>query len=156
VPFLALHWLSVERPHTPKQIASPTLAFVAPLALLIGPFFLWNPRAFVEDTVLFIIGGIPDSYPIGGMSLRALLAPSQPHTQIFSILQWAVPLPLLALTGYLTWRQRSLRTTLALQTVFFAVTIFFGRFLNVQYVGYLLIQLVLSLWIREPADQAPS
>jgi hypothetical protein len=156
MPFLVSYWLSVERPHTLKQVAGPVMSFVIPLVLLIGPFFVWNPQAFVEDTVLFIIGGTPDSYPVSGMSLQALLPPSPAITATLSVMRWLVLIPLLALTSYLSWRLHSLRATLAFQTAFFAVAIFLGRFVNVQYVGYLLVQLALSLWIREPVDQAPS
>jgi uncharacterized membrane protein len=153
VPYLALHWLSVERPHTPRQVLGPIVSFVVPLVLIIGPFFLWDPHAFIEDTVLFVAGGIPDSYPVSGMSLQALL-PSHPSiTVALSVIGWSVLVPLLALSGYLTWRTRSLRATLAFQAAFFAIAIFFGRFVNVQYVGYLLVQVALSLWMREPAGQ---
>ena len=153
VPYLALHWLSVERLHTPRQVLGPIVSFVVPLVLIIGPFFLWDPHAFIEDTVFFVVGGIPDSYPVSGMSLQALL-PSHPSiTVALSVIGWGVLVPLLALSGYLTWRTRSLRATLAFQAAFFAIAIFFGRFVNVQYVRYLLVQVALSLWIREPAGQ---
>jgi len=154
VPYLTLHWLSVERPHTPKQIVGPIVAFVAPLAFLIGPFILWNPQAFIEDTVLFVVGDIPDSYPVSGMSLQALLSLTPSVTGALSVIGWVVLVPLLVLSSCLTWRLKSLRATLALQTAFFTIAIFFGRFVNVQYVGYLLVQLGLSLWIREPVRQA--
>jgi hypothetical protein len=153
VPFLVLYWLSVERPRAARQIADPVLALVAPVLLLIGPFFLWNPRAFIEDTVLFVVGGLSDSYPVMGMSLQAMLPASPTITAILSVMRWAVLVPLLALTSYLTWRLRSLRATLAFQTVVFAVAIFFSRFVNVQYVGYLIIQVALSLWIRKLDDR---
>jgi uncharacterized membrane protein len=150
-PFLFLYWLTTTRPHTRKAILAPIAAFAGPLILLIGPFFLWHPRAFIEDTVLFIMGGIPDSWPISGMSLQALLPSSSSVVATLSITRWLLLTSVLVFSCYLSWRRHSLRVTLAFQTIFFAIAIFFGRFVNAQYVGYLLVQLALSLWIQEPA-----
>ncbi len=150
-PFLFIYWLTSARPRTLRAILAPIAAFAGPLILLIGPFFLWHPRAFTEDTVLFVVGGLPDSWPVSGMSLQALLPSSLAMTAGLSVMRWLTLASLLVLSCYLSWRRHSLRATLAFQTIFFAIAIFFGRFVNAQYVGYLLVQLALSLWIQETA-----
>jgi hypothetical protein len=155
-PFLLLYWLTTARPRALQTILAPLAAFAGPLVLFIGPFFLWHPRAFIEDTVLFVAGGIPDSWPISGMSLQALWPSSPPVPAILSTVRWLILASLLALSCYLIWRRRSLRATLALQTTFFAAAIFFGRFVNAQYVGYLLVQLALSLWIQDAVEHTPA
>lgn len=151
-PFLFIYWLTTARPRTLRAILAPLAAFAGPLVLIIGPFFLWHPRAFTEDTVLFVIGGIPDSWPISGMSMQALLPSSPAIATALLAMRWLLLASLLALSCYQSWQRHSLRATLAFQTIFFAVAIFFGRFVNAQYVGYLLVQLALSLWIQKTAD----
>ena len=37
------------------------------------PFVVWDASAFVRDTVLFVIGGGADAYPINGFGLSAML-----------------------------------------------------------------------------------
>ena len=42
-------------------------------AAFLAPFLLWDAAAFVRDTVVFLIGGGTDAYPINGFGLSAIL-----------------------------------------------------------------------------------
>lgn len=55
-----------------KWLASLWPMFLA-LAAMIIPFLIWNPRAFYEDTVLYIIGSGQQGFPITGIGLSQLL-----------------------------------------------------------------------------------
>lgn len=67
---------------------------------IILPFLAWNPGAFVDDTVRYVAGVIPFSYPLSGTTVMQLVryfgwAPS-PWTMFPSWpLQLAVIIPLL-------------------------------------------------------------
>jgi len=47
--------------------------FYLTVALVLGPFFLWAPRAFVDDTFLYLTGRSPTSYPMWGIGSGFLL-----------------------------------------------------------------------------------
>jgi hypothetical protein len=46
---------------------------MATLAAVLLPFVLWNPSAFVQDTIVFVTGGGAEAYPINGFGLSAIL-----------------------------------------------------------------------------------
>lgn len=43
------------------------------VAIVVGPFFFWNPRAFVDDTFFYLSGRSPTSFPLWGMGFGFLL-----------------------------------------------------------------------------------
>ncbi|MDY6876038.1 MAG: hypothetical protein SWK90_07565 [Chloroflexota bacterium] len=47
--------------------------FYLTVALIVGPFLLWDPRAFVDDVLSYLTGRSPTSYPLWGMGFGFLL-----------------------------------------------------------------------------------
>jgi hypothetical protein len=43
------------------------------IAIVVGPFFFWNPQAFVDDTFFYLSGRSPTSFPLWGMGFGFLL-----------------------------------------------------------------------------------
>jgi len=43
------------------------------VALIVGPFLLWDPSAFVDDVLKYLTGSSPTSYPLWGMGFGFLL-----------------------------------------------------------------------------------
>jgi hypothetical protein len=43
------------------------------MAVVVGPFLLWDPKAFLAGTAAFFYGSGVDSYPIRGIGLQGLL-----------------------------------------------------------------------------------
>ena len=58
-----------DRRSVTRAAAAGTLAVAAVLL----PFVLWDGAAFVRDTVIFLIGGGGEAYPINGFGLSAIL-----------------------------------------------------------------------------------
>jgi len=74
VPFLmAILWLRWRRQHQAREPVLALLALAAIPVLTVVPFLLADPAAFYRDTVLYSNGGLPDSYPIGGIGFGHLL-----------------------------------------------------------------------------------
>ena len=48
-------------------------SFLVTFAILVVPFFLWNPGAFLDSTVFYLSGNTAHSYPISGYGLGMLL-----------------------------------------------------------------------------------
>src|SRR3989454_3978459 len=57
----------------PRTIPHATLMGSAVVAAVLLPFIVWDAGAFVRDTVIFLIGGGPEAYPINGFGLSAIL-----------------------------------------------------------------------------------
>jgi hypothetical protein len=150
--FLALQAVALMR--SPGR-SRPTLTAVAlallalPALLTMAPFWLWNPHAFWADTMAFVAGSDPRSYPMGGYGLAGILLAlhviPDPHAAVpFGLLQAAVCLPALALAARRVWERPQMARVLSGGTLVLALFLFCGRFLNDNYLAGLLYLMVLS------------
>ncbi|TMD12732.1 MAG: DUF2029 domain-containing protein [Chloroflexi bacterium] len=150
--FLALQAIALLR--TPGRarpaLTAAALALLALSALVtITPFWLWNPHAFWADTVAFVAGTDPHSYPMGGWGLAGILLAlhlvPNPHASVpLGMVQAAVCLPALAWAGRRVWERPTMPRVLAGGTLVLALFLFCGRFLNDNYLAGLLYLAVLS------------
>lgn len=126
-----------------RRGARKALPLLAPLALFVAPFFLWNPGAFFDDTWAFNVGLSEVSYPLGGTpgygaaSLVAVfhLVPTLYHYFPFWVFQLFVVLPV----GWLLLRRHFEGSTVSSMVVSFAlflfVFLFFSRIFHHNYFG---------------------
>lgn len=70
-PFIV--WWALVRGADRPALARSAGGAAATLAAVVLPFFLWNPHAFIQDTVFFVSGGGAQAYPINGFGLSAIL-----------------------------------------------------------------------------------
>ena len=124
-------------------------ALLAPAAITMGPFLLWNAHAYWTDTVSFVAGTIPGVYRIQGYSLASLLValhviPSPDARFPFGLVQAAVAVPVLVIGLWRIWRAPSLASVLALGTLALALSLLAGRFVNDNYLADLLYLAVLA------------
>src|SRR5438445_1767362 len=87
--FLALEAVALLRTTgaaRPAATAKALALLALPALLTIAPFWLWNPHAFWADTVAFVSGSDPRSYPMGGYGLAGILLALRvildPHAQV--------------------------------------------------------------------------
>ena len=71
VPLIAI-WAGVRGADLRALSRAAAAGMVAVVAFVL-PFVVWDASAFVRDTVLFVIGGGTDAYPINGFGLSAML-----------------------------------------------------------------------------------
>jgi hypothetical protein len=69
---LIVTW-AVVRGADPRTLARAAIMATGVVAVFLAPFVLWDAAAFVRDTVVFLIGGGADAYPINGFGLSAML-----------------------------------------------------------------------------------
>ena len=67
-----LTWAAV-RGVDARTIARAAVVTTGVAAAFLAAFLLWDAAAFVRDTVVFLIGGGTDAYPINGFGLSAIL-----------------------------------------------------------------------------------
>jgi hypothetical protein len=124
-------------------------ALLAPAAVTMLPFFLWNAHAYWTDTVGFVAGTIPGVYRIQGYSLASLLLAlhviASPDARFpFGLVQAAVAAPVLAIGLRRIWRAPSLGAVLMVGTLVLTLALLCGRFVNDNYLADLLYLAVLT------------
>jgi hypothetical protein len=124
-------------------------ALLAPAAITMVPFLLWNAHAYWTDTVSFVAGTIPGVYRIQGYSLASLLLvlhviPSPDARFPFGLVQAAVAAPVLAIGLWRIWRAPSLGAVLTVGTLALALSLVAARFVNDNYLADLLYLAVLA------------
>ena len=146
-----------------RRLAILGAALLAPAALTMGPFLLWNAPAYWTDTVSFVAGTLPGAYRIQGYSLASLLLalhviPSADARFPFGIVQAAVAVPVLAIGLRQIWRAPSLGAVLSVGTLALTLSLLAGRFVNDNYLADLLYLAVLAGVARQAsaATIAPS
>jgi uncharacterized membrane protein len=158
--YLAAEWYALPQPELRARLRA-LIGRLWPLPavalLLIGPFFLVNPAGFYTDVILYGSGGIPDAFPIGGPGsfgasavVLAMGWAASPTAQFpFIALQLFAVIPLMALA---IWRQRrhnTLRHMLLSYLIVLGAFMFLGRFLNLNYVGYLFALMLLAYAVAD-------
>lgn len=132
-----------------SRIKQPFLIFMLTAGILTLPWLIADPRAFIEDTLQFQSGLLPESYPISGIGFSAVLLGSgllanKDAYFPFSLLQLLFGLPVMF---WLLWRQYSgntLRRALLNYSIVLTIILFFARAFNINYLGYLLDVFILS------------
>ncbi len=122
---------------------------LAAFALLVGPYLLWNANAMIDDVWRWAAGSTETHYQIWGwgasnfvLAFGDLASRFDPWP--FWVLEVAVTLPLLLWLG---WRQTR-HNTIAAACWYYALLLFgflyVSRFLNENYLGYILAFLALG------------
>lgn len=133
----------------------PTFIAAGVAALFILPFFLWNPKDFIDDIYRYPAGSLTTSYPISGFGISDLMVSSGIIKSIwdyypFIYLQAAIAGPLLVVLLYLQ-RMRNSLTQLVISASVFSFTFWFlSRFFNWNYVSYLTFFTLAALAIAGP------
>lgn len=127
---------------------------IAPLfvvvAVIIVPFLFWDMGAFIDDTVLYLIGATEHSFPIKGWGFSTLLLaigliPSAQAQFPFGIFQTLFGLPVLVLLARWQWRENTLRQVWICFAAFSFVIQYFSRFFNDNYVIFVFQALMIGL-----------
>jgi hypothetical protein len=126
--------------------------FFVTFGLLMLPFLLWDPAAFIDDTLFYLIGMGDSSFPIRGWGGSVLLygfglVDSENTSFPFFIPQLVIGLPVLWLLLRRQWRENTL-TNIWLGFALFSFTVdYFSRFFNDNYVMFVLQVLVIAAFV---------
>ena len=155
--YLLLLWREVaDRPDRLAALARRLLPTAVTALALVLLFLAWNPAAFLEDTVGYLSGALPTSYPLSGMGIGGIAVvlgwvPNAAAPFPASLLQALVAGPFLVALLRYQWRFNSLRQALGGYAVFLLVFMWLARFYFENYLGYILLVLITAaFW---PADE---
>ena len=127
-------WAAVFRPMLPASVF---------LAVTFLPFLVWDFAAFYDDVVRYNAGGAAWSYPISGMGFSALLLalgiiPNPQADFPFAAFEIAVAAPLAAYFLRRLWRTPSVALMLGGYALTLLAFLFFGRYFQGNYLGFIL------------------
>ncbi len=116
--------------------------FTFVFSLIILPFFVWNPRAFLESTIFFLSGNAVYSYPISGYGLGNLLLQVGVISSKFSYYPfwiWQVIIGLPLMVVLINWQKKeiSVRRLILVYGIFLFVFWYLSRYFNNSHLGYL-------------------
>lgn len=123
-------------------------AFIGTVALILGPFLIWDAAAYWESTVAFLQGATPVSYPVAGygwgMVLYQLGVIKDIHAY-YPFIYWQIGVALPVLWFLLRWFRTKVSAgrLLIAYSVFLFVFWYFSRYFHNSHLGY--ISLVLSV-----------
>lgn len=163
IPFWALYifqppttrlvnWMNDNKLNLVRRL----LPLGATITIIILPFILWNPGAFIDDVWFYPNGTSAIApYPVDGYGFNILMQalgwlPANAFHSPFEILQWIIGLPLLL---FLMWRQ--IRSNTVTQMWFsFALLLgvmgYFSHILNDNHIGFILILFTIAMFCEEP------
>ena len=136
-----------------RRVLRLTWPFFVTVSLILIPFLIWDSAAFIDDTILHIIGSSKETLPIRGWGISTLLLNfgviPTPETDFpFIIFVILLGLPTLYLTLRKQWQQNTIQYMWVGFALFSFVMQFFSRFFNDNYFVFVLQALVIGYFAR--------
>jgi hypothetical protein len=146
LPFLIAYLVATRKPKTLGQALRalrPALPAAAFLAITFAPFLLNDWNAFYDDVVRYNAGGAAWTYPISGMGFSAILLwlgviQYRQADFPFAAIEIAVATPIAVYTLYQLWGMPSIARMLGGYALTLLAFLFFGRYFQGNYLGYIL------------------
>jgi hypothetical protein len=163
MPFVAVWLVATRRPRTLHEawgvLWRPLWPATLFLAITFLPFLINDFPAFYDDVVRYNAGGAAWTYPISGMGFSALLLALgviefRQADFPFAAIEIAVATPIALWWMWRLWRQPTLATMLTGYALTLLAFLFFGRYFQGNYLGYILAVATPVLFLRAEAQPA--
>lgn len=129
--------------------------FVIIFTAIISPFFLWDPKAFLDSTIFYLSGNVSNGYPVSGYGFGMILNQMgiiKDVNQYYPFLIWqalfGLPLAVILI--------RNLKNDLTVNRLILAYGIFlfifwyFSRYFNNSHLGYLSVVFITTyFWPKQ-------
>jgi hypothetical protein len=146
LPFVVVWLLATRRPRTfgdALRALAPLIPAALFLAVTFVPFLVNDWAAFYDDVVRYNAGGAAWTYPISGMGFSALLLAVGiiEYRQAdfpFAAIEIAIATPVAIWWLRKLWRDPTLATLLTGYALTLLAFLFFGRYFQGNYLGYIL------------------
>ena len=143
-----------------RPLATRLLPAALVFLIVVVPFVLWDPYNFYDDVWAWSAGTSPTAYQIRGWGISNVvlaldLVPSRLAYFPFWIPEIVVSLPLLLFTLRRQWRENTLANVVWHGGVLFFAYAFASRFLNENYLGFVVAVLALGALAAPPVAHSP-
>jgi len=164
LPFVLVYLVARDRPRSVRELAAGVIRTWWPSAIFLAaiflPFLINDFGAFYDDVVRYNAGGAAWSYPISGIGFSALLlavgAIPNPQADFpFAAIEIAVATPLAAWWLVRLWRDPTIPVMLTGYALTLLAFLFFGRYFQGNYLGYILAVATPVAFLRPPAARRP-
>ncbi len=131
------------------------IPFLITFAIIVGPFLIWDYKAFLDSTVFYLSGSGQNSYPISGYGLGMLLhevgfIQNLKSYYPFIIWQIIISIPLLVILIHFLKKNLQVRTVILLYGIFLFVFWYLSRYFNNSHLAYLTVVFITSyFWPEE-------
>lgn len=148
LPFYALVlWLHTAKHRT--AFWKTGIVGAVTVMVVVLPFFLWNPAAFLDSVVFYLSGNSPHSYPVAGYGLSMVLYEFGVIKDIhayypFILWQIGIGAPLFICLIRWVWRGPTQSKLMMSYAVFLMVFWYLSRYFNNSHLGYLSMLFVLA------------
>lgn len=137
--YLAYLWFKTK---SKKTVLQNLVALTAIFLIFALPFFLWNPKAFIDSTVLYLSGNTEHAYPISGYGVGMLLQQfgliKDVHDKFpFTILQVILVLPLLYFLVKLIKKHTSVKMLIFTYGILIFVYWYLSRYFNNSHIAFI-------------------
>ncbi|HBB76264.1 MAG: hypothetical protein A2186_00640 [Candidatus Levybacteria bacterium RIFOXYA1_FULL_41_10] len=110
--------------------------------ILVLPFFLWDPKAFLDSTIFYLSGNTSHSYPISGYGFGMLLNEFGIIQDLkgqfpFIVIQALVGIPLLLLLIKYLKKNHSVKNLVLTYGIFLFVYWYLSRYFNNSHIAFL-------------------
>jgi len=143
-----------------NRIKVPLIVLAITTGLIVLPWLLWNPAAFVDDVVGYLAGSSASSYPISGAGFGAGLVaigiiPSNMAAFPFWLFQIGLGLPTLALLVKRQWQRPNLSEVVAGSGLLLLILQYFSRLFNDNYLGVIIAIMAVAALMDENTLASP-
>lgn len=125
-----------------KKILINVFIFLLTFSIFVLPFFFWDKKAFLDSTVFYLSGNIPNSYPISGYGFGSLLYEIGVIKDLnsyypFYIWQIIICMPLLFGLIFFLKKNLNVKRLILCYAIFLFVYWYFSRYFNNSHLAYL-------------------
>lgn len=137
-----------------KKVGKHICLFALIFGIIVVPFFLWNPRAFLDSTVFYLSGNTLHSYPISGYGFGSLLHEGGviKNTQnYYPFITWQLIFGIPVLFGLfkLLKKNPTVKILILSYGLFLFVFWYFSRYFNDSHIGFISSILITALFWPE-------
>lgn len=154
VPFY-LYYSWLREPIETRTVGRWLISFwplVTAVTILVVPFLMWDAPSFFEDTIGYITGSSPYSFPIRGIGFSHLMVafgflPSYEASFPFLIPSLLLGIPVLFYGWRRQWHENSLSNLWLGFSLFSFAFQFFSRFFNDNYLIFIIQTLLIAAFL---------
>ncbi len=138
-----------------KKTLVSLIPFTVTFLIIVLPFFVWDPKAYLESTIFYLSGNAQHSYPIAGYGLGSILKDigiikSSNQYYPFWIWQTIVGLPLIIWLIYWQKKENTVKRLIIVYALFLFVFWYLSRYFNNSHLGYISMLLITTyFWPEE-------
>jgi len=133
-----------------QQVLRNLLLFAAIFALVVLPFFFWDPKAFLASTIFYLSGNVEHSYPVSGYGWGMVL-----HQQSYPFWIWQLVICLPLVVVLIRWLKKSpvVWRLIACYGLFTLLFWYFSRYFNNSHLGYLSMVFLTAYGFNQAAEE---